>query len=78
MNKQEIREFLDKLAEAEVIDFYQLQSRMPGLRWTIYIKGQPGRRMTTREVQFWIDGVVTGTAAERSLHTCDEADAPEL
>lgn len=60
--KTEIRKALDYLADLEVIDFYVIQTRMPGLRWSIYVAGQPGRVMTTREVRSFIDGAVVAHA----------------
>lgn len=68
MNKQEIREFLDKLEDGGVIDYYVLQSRMPGLRWTIHHHHGTTRVYSTREVRAWVDGLVTGTIAERKAH----------
>ncbi len=56
--KQRIREALNALVSASVIEDYDIQSNMPGLRWVLY--GLPfygtGRAYTTNEVEAFIDG----------------------
>ena len=63
--KTRIRQSLDALIQTEVIGHYEIQSAMPGLRWTLY--GLPsygtGRSFSTLEVEAFIEGVVAGRQA---------------
>ncbi len=56
--KQLIRRGLDALIKLGVIDSYDIQSNMPGLRWVVY--GLPsygtGRAYSTNEVEAFLDG----------------------
>jgi len=60
--KQLIRAALNALVRIKVIDDYDIQSNMPGLRWVVY--GLPtygtGRAYTTNEVEAFIEGANAG------------------
>ncbi len=69
MTKTQIRELLDRLVAEGVVVDYVLQSRMPGLRWTLYLPSFQGKKMfTTGELRVWISGVVAGSACPHRLY----------
>ena len=64
--KQLTQRTLNQLIRVGVIDDYDIQSNMPGLRWVLY--GLPfygtGRAFTTAEVQVFLEGVDAADAAK--------------
>jgi predicted ArsR family transcriptional regulator len=66
MTKNAIRRHLDALIEQGVIRSYQLQSDMPGLRWTLEGYGSFSTRgYTTSQVQDFLTGVWAAQDAAR-------------
>ncbi len=61
--KQQMRELLDHMIEQGVVTQYEIQSQMPGLRWTIvtHLQGQ-GNSYTSAELDCWLDGAVAGAS----------------
>ncbi len=59
--KKQKRQMLDHLIWLKVVDYYEIQSQMPGLRWTIVTPGQgQGMVYTSGELDAWMDGAVAG------------------
>ena len=60
-SKQHMRELLDTLVEKGVVRQYEIQSKMPGLRWTIVTKNQgQGMVYTSAQLDCWLDGAIAG------------------
>ena len=60
-SKQHKRELLDTLIQKGVVRQYEIQSHMPGLRWTIvtHLQGQ-GTVYTSTQLDCWLDGAIAG------------------
>jgi len=60
-SKAYVRKWLDAAEAQGIIDHYELQSNMPGLKWSIH--GSPGlhRSYTTREAEAFVEGIRTAT-----------------
>lgn len=64
MSKNYVRHWLDAAEKHGIIEHYELQSNMPGLRWSIH--GSPGlhRSYSTREAEAFVEGIRTATYQE--------------
>lgn len=57
MNRKErIRVGLNRLEKIGVVSEIQIQSSMPGLRWTLTPRGYSTRAMTSNEIEWFILG----------------------
>ena len=60
--KAQMRNLLDQMIELGYVRQYEIQSRMPGLRWTIITHNQgTGNVYTSAELDNWLDGAVAVT-----------------
>lgn len=65
--RTEITTDLTRLADQDVFDYWLIQTKMPGLRWTIYSVLYPtGRGFTIAEVDAFIDGADLALVADIS------------
>ena len=58
-SKQQMRDLLDQMIETGVVRQYEIQSLMPGLRWTIVTHSQgTGNVYTSAQLDNWFDGAI--------------------
>ncbi len=66
-SKQQMRDLLDQMIQTGIVRQYEIQSLMPGLRWTIVTHSQgTGNVYRSSELDCWLDGAIAvATYVER-------------